>query len=140
MNSFFPDINVWLALAVKEHFHHQSAVGWWEESSGEIAFCRMTQMGLLRLLTSSATMEGRPLSMAEAWTTFDVLASDPRVRFLGEPPLTEAAFRSRSTLPDSAPKLWMDLYLQAFAESAGATLLTFDKRLAARHPGSRLLV
>jgi hypothetical protein len=139
MSSCFPDVNVWLALAVVEHFHHEAALRWWENCADEIVFCRLTQMGLLRLLTTAATTDGHPLSMERAWQTYDLLVSDPRVRFQVEPASTEAAFRGRSTLPGPAPRLWMDFYLQAFADAANATLVTFDRRLAARHSTSLLL-
>ena len=63
----FPDINVWLALVTSEHAHHASATQWWEQETGRIGFSRLTQMGLLRLMTTAAAMDGKPLTMAEAW-------------------------------------------------------------------------
>ena len=47
---FLPDINLWLALAFKSHFHHASANRWFDGSrSGSFCFCRLTQQGFLRL-------------------------------------------------------------------------------------------
>jgi predicted nucleic acid-binding protein len=45
-----PDVNVWLALTIAEHVHHAPAKRWFESQEHEqIAFCRVTQMGFLRL-------------------------------------------------------------------------------------------
>ncbi len=75
----FPDVNVWLALATTEHVHHGLAVRWWNEASGPIAFSRITQLGFLRLMTTAAAMDGKPLSMAAAWNVHDRLFEDDRV-------------------------------------------------------------
>ena len=48
-----PDINVWIALASDRHLHHAPAIEWFlslERSSA--AFCRVTQMGFLRLISN----------------------------------------------------------------------------------------
>jgi predicted nucleic acid-binding protein len=66
MSLVFPDVNVWMALAVT-HVHQSVAFDWWRREPGAIGFCRFTQIGLLRLLTTSAAMEGKPLSMKLAW-------------------------------------------------------------------------
>ena len=58
----FPDINVWFALAVADHPHHSAAIGWWNAATAAAGFCRLTQIGLLRLLTTAAVMGGRPLT------------------------------------------------------------------------------
>ena len=41
-------------------------------------------------------------------------------------------FRTNTTGPASAPKVWADAWLLAVAEAAGGVLVTFDKALAAR--------
>ena len=51
------DANVWLALAVDAHFHPATAKAWFEGQSDEsCAFCRITQMALLRHLTNAKIM------------------------------------------------------------------------------------
>ncbi len=139
MSSCLPDVNVWFALAVKEHSHHIPAVNWWEEWAEAVVFCRFTQMGLLRLLTSSTMMLGRPLNMDSAWSTYDAITSDTRVSFEREPDSLDPAFRRLSASRMVSPKLWMDFYLQAFAETSASTLVTFDRALASRCPAARLL-
>jgi len=61
------DVNVWIALAVGFHRHHSIARQWEEQLSDEsLAFCRITEMGLLRMLTNANVMDGVPLTPAEA--------------------------------------------------------------------------
>lgn len=136
----FPDINVWLALLVEDHIHRSTALAWWRaDQSHQVAFSRLTQIGLLRLLTTSAAMNGQPLSMTEAWSAHDYLYLDDRVVFLTEPPMLERAFRDAASDDQVSPKLWADAYITAFAEVLGAQVVTFDQALAHRCPGSRLL-
>ena len=139
MSLVFPDVNVWLALASEEHTQQRAALDWWRPSDGPIAFCRFTQMGLLRLLTTAIVMNDRPLSMREAWKAYDGFLSDERVELLAEPPALELAFRGLSSSAHASPKLWADAYLTAFAAACGGSLVTFDRSLARRSRGSVLL-
>jgi len=142
MNSLsFPAINVWLALLIDGHIHRPAALAWWRaDHSHQIAFSRLTQVGVLRLLTTSAVMNGQPLSMAEAWSAHDQLYLDDRVVFLPEPPMLERAFRDAASNDQTSPKLWADAYITAFAEVSGAQVVTFDQALAQRCPGNSLLL
>lgn len=106
---------------------------WWnEDDSDVIAFSRLTQLSLLRLLTTSAVMRGKPLTMKESWQTYDNLFVDDRVSLLPEPHSIEAQFRKSTVLPLASPKLWIDAYLMAFATQTGGTLITFDRALENR--------
>lgn len=137
----FPDINVWLALLIDDHIHRPTALAWWRACrSDQIAFSRLTQVGVLRLLTTSAAMNGQPLSMAEAWSAHDYMYLDDRVVFLPEPTMLERAFRNAASDRQASPKLWADAYIAAFAEAARAQVVTFDRALARRCEGSHLLV
>jgi toxin-antitoxin system PIN domain toxin len=138
MSLVFPDVNVWMALTVI-HVHQTVAFDWWQREPGAIGFCRFTQIGLLRLLTTSAAMDGKPLGMKQAWNAYDVLAGDERVEFISEPPSVERAFRGLSSSTHASPKLWADAYLIAFAAECGATLVTFDRSLARRSRDNVLL-
>jgi toxin-antitoxin system PIN domain toxin len=139
MSLAFPDVNVWLALASEEHTLRDGALGWWRHYDGQIAFCRITQMGLLRLLTTAAVMNARPLSMKEAWSVYDGFLGDERVEFLNEPPAVERAFRGLSSAAHASPKLWADAYLTALAAECGASIVTFDRSLARRSRGAVFL-
>jgi uncharacterized protein len=138
MSLVFPDVNVWLVLII-EHVRQKAALNWWQRESVAIVFCRFTQIGLLRLLTTSAVMDGKPFSMKQAWNAYDILAGDERVQFISEPPSVERAFRGLSSSTHASPKLWADAYLTAFASEFGATLVTFDRSLARRSTNSLLL-
>ena len=137
----FPDINVWLALLIDEHIHRPAALAWWRaDRSEQVGFSRLTQIGVLRLLTTSAAMNGQPLSMTEAWSAHDYLYLDDRVVFLTEPPMLEQAFRDAASNDQVSPKHWADAYITAFAKVSGAQVVTFDQALAGRCEGSRLLL
>src|ERR1700722_11636314 len=58
MTSFFPDVNVWIALSVIHHSHNSAAWQWLGHLPREtsLIFSRYTQVGLLRLLTNQAAM------------------------------------------------------------------------------------
>ena len=89
-----PDVNVWLALLRADHIHRDAATAWWtQDQSDELLFCRFTQLGVLRLLTTAAAMNNRPLSMRTAWAAYDCLFQDQRVVLVPEPPGLDAVFR-----------------------------------------------
>ena len=113
--------------------HHPVAMDWLRETPEEdLAFCRITQKGLLRLLTNSRAMKGDAFSASEAWRAYDTLRSNRRVRFANEPVGLEQAWRDLTGRPGIGPNFWTDAYLTAFAEAAGFVVLTFDRELAKR--------
>jgi predicted nucleic acid-binding protein len=67
--SLFPDINVWVALTYEGHVHHTAAAAWFAELPSDLtlAFCRFTQLGLLRLLTSASVMGDEVMTQPQAW-------------------------------------------------------------------------
>jgi uncharacterized protein len=128
----FPDVNVWIALTYEGHIHHLVAREWFVrlEPEARLFFCRFSQLGLLRLLTTEAVMgKDEVMSQAGAWAAYDRWLGDDRVSFLQEPPEMEAAFRSISRLRRPAPKHWADYYLAAFASVSSLALVTFDRAL-----------
>ena len=134
----FPDLNVWLALATTEHVHAAAARAWWEQETGDIAFSRFTQLGFLRLMTTAAVMDGKPLSMRQAWRVYDRFFEDDRVVFAPEAAAVETRFRQYTGGRGASPKVWADAWLLACAQMAPGTLVTFDRALAAR--GARCLL
>ena len=58
MAAYLCDVNVWFALAVGTHRHHEAVSGWAEEIErlDRLHFCRATQQSFLRLLTTPAAM------------------------------------------------------------------------------------
>jgi uncharacterized protein len=140
MKRCFPDINVWFALAVGDHTHHRAAVAWWEGNSALAGFCRITQLGLMRLLTTASAMGGQPLTNAEAWAVYDAFLTDSRVRVFPELPALDGLFHAFSALPHASPKVWADAYLAAHAAANEATLVTFDQAFTTYGIECRVLV
>lgn len=126
----FPDINVWVALSYDRHVHHLATLQWFEAvaPTSRLFFCRLTQLGLLRLLSAPAVMgTDQAKSQQEAWKAYDLWLDDPRVEFLDEPAGLESAFRSLTRSKQASPKDWADSYLAAFALVARLTIITFDR-------------
>jgi uncharacterized protein len=128
----FPDVNVWMALALEHHVHRALSLAWWRAVDSQIAFTRLTEIGVLRLLTTSAAMDGKPLGMKDAWQVYDGFFADDRVVFVPEPHDVETHFRHYTTARTASPKLWVDAWLLAFARAVEGTVVTFDRALAAR--------
>lgn len=123
-----PDVNVWIALLIAGHVHHKAAKSWFEESADDtVAFCRVTQMGLLRLLTNTQVMARDVLTADQAWDVLDQLEQDDHILFASEPPGIDAAWRHVAGGAKTGANFWTDAYLAAFAQTAGYTLVTFDK-------------
>ena len=119
MISFFPDLNVWLALSVSGHRHNAEAWNWLNllPRDRSLIFSRYTQVGLLRL--------------RKAWGVYDRWLADPRVEFYPEPRGLDDGFRE-ATVPfagKEASGAVGDCYLLAFAKQSHTTLVTFDKAL-----------
>jgi len=143
MKSYFPDVNVWIALAYEGHQHHGSARNWFTRLNGEpIYFCRFTQLGLLRLLTHPNVMQEDVKTQAEAWLAYDAFRQDERVSFHTEadPEEIESALRMLTSSGRSFSQQWPDAYLAAFARVAGLTLVTFDRVLRRMAAGYTLLL
>jgi toxin-antitoxin system PIN domain toxin len=140
-SSVFPDINVWLAMASSAHVHHVQARTWYESLRGDegLIFCRFTQLGLLRLLTTSGAMGNRVKTQRQAWEIYDEFLFAGNARLMPEPLLLDESFRRLANLNLASPKDWADSYLAAFAREAAITLVTFDKALAGRAPRAVLL-
>jgi hypothetical protein len=136
----FLDINVWLALVWERHSQADEARNWFNESQDDqFFFCRFTQLGLLRLLTTKAVMGAEVRSMAGAWEIYDECFADPRVAFLPEPTGVDSALRALAKGRQPSPKVWGDAYLAAFAFKAGLKLVTFDRAFVATAPDCQVL-
>jgi uncharacterized protein len=137
----FPDVNVWIALTYRGHIHYNAARIWLDSvpDDSELCFCRLTQVGFLRLLTTPAVMGNRVMSQAAAWEVYDDWLENGRAGFIEEPPSIERIFRALSQSRQPAPKDWADSYISAFAQDSGLRLVTFDQALQRRTGGSLLL-
>jgi toxin-antitoxin system PIN domain toxin len=140
-SSIFPDVNLWLALNYSRHIHSRVAVEWYseQETSSALIFCRHTQLGLFRLLNTTAVMAEDVLSQPQCWQIFDGWIDSGQAIFAPEPFRMESVLRANTRLNSASPKVWADAYLAAFAETAGLTLVTFDRALACQVKGAILL-
>ncbi len=139
--SLFPDINVWVALTYEGHVHHVAAAAWFARlrADATLAFCRFTQLGLLRLLTTQVVMGDEVMTQPKAWAAYDRWLQDPRVTFIDEPAEIEPLFRSLTRRRQPATKDWADSFLAAFATAGGLTVVTFDQGLRTKARSAILL-
>ena len=123
-----PDINVWVALASDRHVHHGVARDWFT-AIGEAgtAFCRVTQMGFLRLLTNSRVMGEDVLNQRQAWSVYEQLARDQRVVFALEPPDIEPVWKKLTQSAFRVTGLWTDAYIAALALLHNFQVVSFDQ-------------
>ena len=128
-----PDVNFWLALTFNRHPHHRAAVDWLDASEPRLChFCRVTEMGFLRLATHVGVMGDDAVGMQEAWAKYDQTLTDERVGpLVAEPSGLTVLWRNHTQRRTRSHKLWTDAYLAAFAEAADLELVTFDRGFTA---------
>jgi predicted nucleic acid-binding protein len=113
--------------------HSDAAWAWYSRQEDDrFFFCRFTQIGLLRLLVTSAVMGKDVRTVGEAWKVYDRWLQDSRVGIRQEVFGFDAAFHAatRPVSRLSSPKALGDCYLLAVSQVADATLVTFDRGLA----------
>jgi hypothetical protein len=129
------DTNTWIALTVETHPHHAAARRWYDAAplgSGDLLFCRPTEISFLRLVTQERVMQQQcgaaPLTNDQAITFLANLYDDPAVaRVDDEPPATRSLWLELARSDLASPNTWMDAYLSALAISLGAEFVTFDR-------------
>lgn len=133
MTSFFPDLNVWLALSDGGHTHHSAAKAWFDRLpyDARLIFSRYSQIGLLRLLSNTSVMGERVHTLRDAWAVYDRWLEDPLVEFFPDPRSMETAFRQATEPFASQPaSKWVgDCWLLALAQATDSRLVTFDTAL-----------
>ena len=125
------DVNVWLATIVEAHPHHGAAREWWIRevlsADDKVAFCRITQLGLLRLLTNEAVMGKSKRSVEEAYADYIELIRQDPITYLEEPEGIEGYLRRNCSFGGASRNFWTDSYLAAFAAAGAMVLTTFDR-------------
>ena len=128
---YLPDINIWLALSIPAHTHHRVALEWFEkEPSSSLHFCRYTQQGTMRLMTTAAvtSLFGRPPhTNRAALQAMNELLEHDRIHFTNEADRIFEQWAAYADVHTASPKLWMDAYLAAFAVVGGFKLVTSDR-------------
>jgi len=140
-SSVFPDLNVWIALTLRTHEHHATAWRWYRglAETVDIVFCRFTQLGFLRLMTTQSVAGAFVLTQRQAWSAYDRWIVESDCIFEDEPFGLDIEFRAFSDQTRAHPKEWADSYLAAFAAARSMELVTFDRALAERARRSVLL-
>jgi uncharacterized protein len=130
----FPDLNVWMALTLRTHTHHATAWKWYRglSKTTDLVFCRFTQLGFLRLMTTESVAGVGVLSQRQAWAAYDRWIVESDCIFEDEPFDLEVEFRAFADRTRPHPKEWADSYLAAFAAAKSMELITFDKALSMR--------
>jgi toxin-antitoxin system PIN domain toxin len=132
------DVNVWLAASWARHADHVVTKRWFDAEEDSLAFCRVTQMALLRLITNPAVTGREALSRRAAWELVEALMADARVRLIAEPEDLERLWLAFSKRDDASHLLWTDDYLAAFAGAANADLVTLDRKCMRRYPSIKV--
>ncbi len=128
-----PDVNVWLALAIEEHPHQAIAKAYWNAlqvsplAERNLWFCRVTMLGLVRLLSQLKVMGDRALNLAQAISVYQGFRAVPGVDLLSDADSTEQCFTNLIGHQDLPDRFCTDAYLAALSESTGARLVTFDE-------------
>lgn len=126
------DTCVWVALAFGSHPHHAEARREFAaaDSARPAAFCRATQQGFLRLVTTPSAQKiygSGPIANDQAWVKWEALIALPQLVWLEEPAGLESLWRKLACRATASPKVWMDAYLAAFAIAGGFRLATLDR-------------
>ncbi len=123
---WLPDVNVWLALCSERHEHHTAANEWRVQVASPLYFCRVTQMGLLRLLTNRKVMGGDVQTPEQAIGIFRQLLRHDQVLYADEPGGTEELWMSLMTSQQASVGHWTDAWLAAVSMRLGSGLVSFD--------------
>ncbi len=80
------DTNVWLALTFQSRSHHIAAKDWLTaDEQREFCFCRVTQMGFLRIATNRKAFPADAVPLNQAWQLYEELLTDLHVVYAEEP-------------------------------------------------------
>ncbi|HOW66904.1 MAG TPA: VapC toxin family PIN domain ribonuclease [Candidatus Paceibacterota bacterium] len=123
------DVNWLVALCCQAHQHHALACAWLEAGNGDkgLVVCRISQLGMLRLLTTPVLMKDDVCTTNTAWLVYDTMMSDSRFSYREEPLRLGRVLRALTKDYPFSPNLWQDAYLAAFAMTGDFSLITFDK-------------
>lgn len=131
---YLPDVNFWIALTSSQHVHSAIATAWMDQILvDQVAFCRITELGLLRLLTNSRVMGSGVKDHAGAWSIYDQIRRDGRVVFLSEKQGFDDGWSRARHQISGGPNAWTDAYLAVFATHQNASIVTFDRGFKSLH-------
>ena len=127
-NADLPDLNVWLALATRDHFHHQQALNYWEHQAAEhVHLCTVTALGLVRLLSQPKLMGPAVQTTYEASAILQSLCQQPGVSLAIPASDGWDVFHQLMREGNLTTRLCTNAYLAALAISNGWRLVSFDR-------------
>ena len=92
------DVNVVLALLVRQHVHHALARDWFADlGARQAGLCRLVQLALIRLLGNRTVMAGDAVSALAGWRLIEELLEDERLE-LADRLESILSFRVSSTI------------------------------------------
>ena len=140
------DVNIWLALSQPKHPQHALVQAYWQQTLAQFAqehaeqdessavpsklyFCRTSMLGLVRLLSQTAVVYGQPISLREAFASYERYRLMEEVGFLVEDAervdaMLSAKLTSRHAL---TARVSTDVYLAALAQEMNLRLVTMDR-------------
>lgn len=123
-----PDLNMWLALAATQHPHHAQALTYWEQqASGQVLFCTVTALGLVRLLSQPKLMGASVLGSAEASALLQAFCRQPGVAMAAPEHDGWDLFHTLLSSAELPARLQTDAYLAALVIANGWRLVSFDR-------------
>jgi toxin-antitoxin system PIN domain toxin len=96
------------------------------ENLNKPTFCRVTQLGFLRLLCNPKVMGTRTFEPEDAWDVSERLIAEEAIHFRDEPSDIETALKALTRESRASRDFWTDAYLAAFAMAANMRLVSFD--------------
>ena len=133
------DASVWLPLSAPDHVHYSRARRYWDdEAAGELAFCRVTALALLRHLTSPRILGEAALDGRAAWRALETWLALPQITLLSEPAGLDELLGQWAGQLDLRAGKWTDAYLAAFVVASGCRLVAFDRDFR-RYPAVEFL-
>lgn len=110
--------------------HHAVAAAYWQQvlaQGGQLWFCRVTWLGLLRLLCQPRVMGEGALTLAGAWQVVQDFRAVPGVGLLAEPSGCDTHLaRLLQREPPLPHRMATDAYLAAVAQAGNLRMVSFD--------------
>jgi len=133
------DSSVWLPLSAPDHVYYPRARRYWDhEAAGELVFCRITALALLRHLTNPRILGEAALDGRSAWRALETWLALPQITLLREPAGLEELLGQWAGQLDLRAGKWTDAYLAALAAASSCRLVAFDGDFH-RYPGVEFL-
>ncbi len=129
MTTYLLDASTLIALALRDHEHHERAATWAADVD-EIALCPVVEGALTRFVVRLGSRYDQAMELLEA------LNSSPRCVFWPD----EISYRSADLRHVSGHRQVTDAYLVALARAKGGKLATFDEALARTLPAGVELI